>query len=156
MSETQTLNTESESVRTHLTLLQGIILRMAENSRSCKVWCITLVAATMVLVARTEEPNHVLIALIPTVLFLVLDAYYLAQERAFRSSHSLFVSKLHSGSLAEKCMYNMASTGMGPRLVFKCLGSVSIWLFYPLLVVTIGLAWWLIFSADSPLPQNGM
>lgn len=46
----------------------------------------TLVAATLVLVARIGEPMHALIALVPTDLFLVLDAYYLALERAFIKS----------------------------------------------------------------------
>ena len=61
---------------------------MAENSRSCKVWCVTLVAAVLVLVARTNDPQHALIALIPTLLFLVLDSYYLALERAFIKSQT--------------------------------------------------------------------
>ena len=47
------LNHESSAVQKHLEIMQGVINRMAENSRSCKVWCVTLVAATLVLVART-------------------------------------------------------------------------------------------------------
>ena len=78
MSAIPPLNEESSSVQTHLTIMQGVINRMAENSRSCKVWCVTLVAATLVLVARTGEPQHALIALVPTLLFLFLDSYYLA------------------------------------------------------------------------------
>ena len=49
---------ESASVQQHLTIMQGVIQRMAENSRSCKLWCVTLVAATLVLVARTGEPQE--------------------------------------------------------------------------------------------------
>ena len=48
---------------------------MAENSRSCKVWCVTLVSAILVLVARTWNAEHATIALTPTVLFLVLPFY---------------------------------------------------------------------------------
>ena len=83
MAENQPLNENSSAVQTHLTMMQGVITRMAENSRSCKVWCVTLVAAVLVLVARTGEPQHALIALVPTLLFLFLDSYYLALERAF-------------------------------------------------------------------------
>ena len=72
MAETPPLNAESSAVQSHLTIMQGVIQRMAENSRSCKVWCVTLVAATLVLVARTGEPQHTLIALVPTLLFLFL------------------------------------------------------------------------------------
>ena len=77
--------------------MQGVINRMAENSRACKVWCVTLVAATLVLVARIGEPQHALIALVPTLLFLFLDSYYLALERAFIRSQNAFVGKLHRG-----------------------------------------------------------
>ena len=71
MSENASFDAESVAVQKHLEIMQGVIQRMAENSRSCKVWCVTLVAATLVLVARTGEPRHALIALIPTLLFPV-------------------------------------------------------------------------------------
>ena len=58
MTEIRTLNEDPSSVQAHLTIMQSVIQRMAENSRSCKVWCVTLVAATLVLVARTGEPPH--------------------------------------------------------------------------------------------------
>ena len=58
----------SEAVRTHLTILQDVIRRMAGNSASCKNWCIVLVAAILVLVARTGAPAYALLALIPAVL----------------------------------------------------------------------------------------
>ena len=77
------LDEQSPGVRTHLELMQGVIERMATNSRSCKVWCVTLAAAVLVLVARTGEAQHALIALVPTALFLVLDSYYLASDEAF-------------------------------------------------------------------------
>ena len=53
MTEQSYLGHESAAVQKHLEIMQGVINRMAENSRSCKVWCVTLVAATLVLVART-------------------------------------------------------------------------------------------------------
>ena len=93
MTENRSLNEDPSSVQAHLTIMQGVIQRMAENSRSCKVWCVTLVAATLVLVARTGEPQHALIALVPTLLFLALDAYYLALERAFRNSYNTFLNQ---------------------------------------------------------------
>ena len=50
MVENQPMNENAPAVQTHLTIMQGVINRMAENSRSCKVWCVTLAAATLVLV----------------------------------------------------------------------------------------------------------
>ena len=149
------INAESSAVQAHLAILQGIIQRMAENSRSCKVWCITLVSAILVLVARTGEPRHALLALAPVMLFLLLDAYYLALERAFRKSYDAFVAKLHSGDLAETDLYAVKPVGMGIRLVLACLRSFSVWLFYAVLTVTIALAWLLVLSSDSILSRGG-
>ena len=152
MTAQSELNYESSAVQKHLEIMQGVITRMAENSRSCKVWCVTLVAATLVLVARTGEPQHALIALVPTLLFLFLDSYYLALERAFIGSQNVFVRKLHRGELEPADVYRVIPTGMGWRLVGRCLfGSVSIWPFYLLVTVTILLTWLLIIPADSPL-----
>ena len=151
MARDSSLNEDSPAVHAHLTIMQGIIQRMAENSRSCKVWCVTLVAATLVLVARTGEPQHALIALAPTLLFLFLDAYYLALERAFRNSYNAFAAKLHRGELAPTDLFKVAPTGMGLALVGRCMGSVSIWLFYPLAAVMALLAWGFIIPADAPL-----
>ena len=144
-------NGESSAVQAHLTMMQGVINRMAENSRSCKVWCVTLVAAVLVLVARTGEPQHALLALVPTLLFLSLDAYYLALERAFIRSQNTFVAKLHRGELEPGGIYRVVPTGMGVLLIGRCLGSVSIWLFYPLVVITVVLAWQVILTPCTPM-----
>ena len=152
MAEKQPLNENSSAVQAHLTIMQGVINRMAENSRSCKVWCVTLVAATLVLVARTGEPQHALIALVPTLLFLFLDSYYLALERAFIKSQNAFVAKLHRGELEPADLYRVVPTDMGWHMVARCLlGSVSIWPFYFLVAVTILLTWLLIIPSDTPL-----
>ena len=151
MREKRTLDEDSPAVQAHLTMMQGVLNRMAENSRSCKVWCVTLVAAVLVLVARTGEPQHALIALVPTLLFLLLDSYYLALERAFIRSQNAFVAKLHRGELEPGDVYRVVPTGMGLLLVGRCLGSVSIWLFYPLVVATVVLAWQLILPSSSPV-----
>ena len=152
MVEDQPLNENSSAVQAHLTIMQDVINRMAENSRSCKVWCVTLVAATLVLVARTGEPQHALIALVPTLLFLFLDSYYLALERAFIKSQNAFVEKLHGGGLESADLYRVVPSGMGLPLVMRCLlGSVSIWPFYLLVTVTILLTWLLIIPSDTPL-----
>ena len=44
--------------------------------------------------------------LLPTVVLLLLDSYYLALERAFRNSYNGFVSRLHGGRrwLHRTCM----------------------------------------------------
>ena len=142
MAESTNIGVESSAVQKHLEMMQGVIQRMAENSRSCKLWCVTLVAAVLVLVARTGEPRHALIALIPTLLFLFLDSYYLALEKAFRRSQNAFVAKLHEGKLQDNDIYKVVRKGMGTGLgVGSLLGSLSILPFYIPLAATILVVW---------------
>ena len=67
MAGSTSIGVDSSAVEQHLEIMQGVIQRMAENSRSCKVWCVTLVAASLVLVARTGEPRHALIEVDPEI-----------------------------------------------------------------------------------------
>lgn len=145
------LDADSPAVQTHLNIMQDVIRRMAENSRSCKVWCVTLVSATLVLVTRTESPQHALIALVPTLLFLVLDAYYLALERSFRTSYDTFVANLHGGGVDVTKVYEVKPTGMGWKAVVWCFRSFAVLPFYVLLTITIVLAWLLILPSDTVL-----
>ena len=136
------LDHNSAAVQKHLEMVQDVIARMAENSRSCKLWCVTLVAATLVFVARTGEPRHALIALVPTLLFLFLDSYYLALERAFNNSQDAFVAKMHGNELNRTDVFEIAPVGMGWRLIGRSLlSSTSILPFYPPVTATILLAW---------------
>ena len=69
---------------------------------------------------RSENPNHALIALVPALLFYILDSYYLALERSFIKSYDTFVASLHEGSLASSAVYAVKPTGMGWRAVVWC------------------------------------
>ena len=145
MTEQPHLDHESLAVQKHLEIMQGVITRMAENSRSCKVWCVTLVSAVLVLVARTGEPRHALIALAPAALFYVLDAYYLALERGFRKSYKSFVDKVHGGQVSTTDLYTVASAGsIALRTLWAMLMSFSVPPFYIVVVATVLLAWWFI------------
>ncbi len=101
---------DSPAVQAHLSITQAVIQRMASNSASCKAWCITLVSAILVIVADKGKPNYALIAGIPTILFLILDAYYLALERCFRDSYNSFIDKLHGGRVATSDLYAVTPT----------------------------------------------
>ncbi len=69
----------------HLEMIQAVISRMAGNSFLLKGWSVTLAAAVIALAANKESHALLtLIALLPVVMFWVLDGYYLHQERLFR------------------------------------------------------------------------
>ena len=131
----------STSVQTHLTILQGVIERMASNSKSLKAWCITIVAAILVVVAGKDKPDYVLITFIPIVMFCTLDAYYLALERGFRKAYEGFVRKLHDGTLTTSDMYVVKPIGKMWSLWTGAFLSPSVWPFYVLIGVMIALAW---------------
>lgn len=146
MTEQTRFDHESSAVQKHLEIMQGTITRMAENSRTCKVWCVTLVSAILVLVARTGEADHALIALAPTVLFYVLDAYYLSLERGFRRSYGSFVRKIHEGQVSISDLYAVVPTGSIMRgTLWAMFRSFSVPPFYAVVVGTVLLAWRLIF-----------
>ena len=140
MADQQPLNPESPAVRAHLTILQGIIQRMADNSRACKTWCITLVSAVLILVARQGASDLLLLAGVPLLLFLLLDTYYLALERRFRRSYEAFVAKVHAGTVGVSDLYAVRPSGSLVGEWAKCLLSVAIWPFYVLLIVLVLLA----------------
>lgn len=74
-----------ENKRKHLELIQGIISRMASNSFMLKGWAVTLVAGIFVLAGKDTDKLYFLVAYIPVIMFWGLDAYYLLQERLYRS-----------------------------------------------------------------------
>ena len=145
MTDNSTIGVESSAVHQHLEIMQGVIARMAENSRSCKVWCVTLAAATLVLVARTGNAEHALIALAPTALFYVLDAYYLMLARRFATSYSNFVDKVHAGQVTASDLFAVDPEGSVPQvMLWAMFRSFSVLPFYVAVTATILLAWQLI------------
>lgn len=128
----------SPAVQAHLSITQSIIQRMAANSASCKAWCITLVAAILVIVAGQNKPRFALIAGIPALLFLVLDAYYLALEREFRRTYNAFIQKLHDGDVGAADLYSVEPSRSIITPLLSAILSFSIWPFY----LTLGFLIW--------------
>ena len=115
---------------------------MGANSTSCKIQCVVLVAGIIVLVAQTKTPDYTLLALVPTGLFLYLDIYYLALERAFRSSYNDFVSKLHRNQVHLEDLFVIDPySHTFWKLLSSHLGSKSVWPFYVALILTIVFVW---------------
>lgn len=133
------LTEASPSVQIHLGIIQNVIARMAGNSSACKTWCITVVSAVLVLVADKSQPDFAYIALIPTLLFCVLDTYYLALEKGFRASYCDFVNKLHNGKLLASDLYSVEPAGEQVKHQWTAFKSLSVWLFY----VSLGLLIWI-------------
>jgi hypothetical protein len=124
----------SQAVQSHLTILQAVIQRMANNSASSKAWCITLVSAILVIVADKGKPQYAWIAVIPTLLFFVLDAYYLSLEKGFRNAYNSFINKLHSEALSAADLFVVVPQGGLFGLFVRSIFSFSVWPFYATLL----------------------
>lgn len=78
----------------HLEFIQGVITRMNSNSFSIKTWMVTILAAFIALFANTPNEWYLLAAIVPMVIFWLLDANYLKMERQYR--------KLYADAVADK------------------------------------------------------
>jgi hypothetical protein len=72
---------------------------MGQNSFTVRGWSVTLVSVVFALIAANDAPPlAALIALVPSVVFWGLDAYYLRQERLFRQLYAAAAADLTSGT----------------------------------------------------------
>ena len=78
---------QSESIRiAHLTMLQGVISRMGANSFTLKALSATFGSAAIAVMATVDKPSlyYGAAALVPIIIFWLMDAQYLRYERAYR------------------------------------------------------------------------
>lgn len=140
MKENKKTDINSQAVQSHLSIIQSVIQRMATNSSSCKAWCITVVSAILVIVADKGKSQYALLAIIPNILFFVLDAYYLSLEKMFRNSYNDFIEKLHDNDVTSKDLFAVVTKESLFKTFFKSILSFSIWPFYLTLLIMILLA----------------
>ena len=76
-----------------LRLVQNTIARLAGNSFKLKGWTVTVVVLAM---ALSDDIITQYVAFVPTLMFWLLDSYYLHQERLFRRLHASIVENSSS------------------------------------------------------------
>ena len=82
------LNQEGENMEhkiKHLEMIMTVIERMGNNSFLIKGWSITLVSAIFVVAIQSKEKTFALWTLFPALIFWLLDAFYVRQERLLRT-----------------------------------------------------------------------
>lgn len=80
-------NPESESIRiAHLTMLQGVMARMGSNSFALKALSATFGSAAIAVMATAQKPSalYAVSALVPILVFWLMDAQFLRYERSYR------------------------------------------------------------------------
>ena len=78
-----------ESKLKHLEFIQAVISRMANNSFILKGWTATIVIALFTLEHFDSNCKFLVIANYPILVFWLLDAYFLSQERSYRALYDV-------------------------------------------------------------------
>lgn len=129
MSETEHLK--------HLEMIQAVVTRMAQNAFIVKGWAVTLVAGILALAAADHDLNAALLAAGPAVLFALIDAHYLAQERRYRRHYD----DVRTGQPGVARLTMDATRHAGAETVAGALASWSVWpLYAALLAMSLGVA----------------
>jgi hypothetical protein len=73
----------------HLEFIQAIIARMAGNSFQMKGWNVALATAAVGFAAtKDSHPTAAVLAVVPSIAFWFLDAYYLGLEWLYRDLYN--------------------------------------------------------------------
>lgn len=132
LSQISPAQNTGENKRKHLEFIQLTITRMNVNSFLVKGWLVTLVAAIFVL--SEKEANMIFLWLTPfvSILFWVLDAFFVSTERRYRSLYD-YVRTLDESQI-DYSMDTRIYEG-GRNCFFLSLFSLTLLLFYPVIVI---------------------
>jgi hypothetical protein len=130
---------DNPAVTAHLNTLQGIITRLANNSVSCKTWCLTLVGAMVSLAGAAHAPAILGFVFVPIILFGILDTMYIAQEAAYRALYGSVVESVRNATYSLATAYETKAP-IGATDVLNAVGSWAIWPVYLGLIVAYVIA----------------
>ncbi len=127
-----------ENKHKHLEFIQTVITRMGGNSFFLKGWTVTLVAALFALSVEDMNDAYIVMAYFPTIIFWILDGYYLSQERRFRNLYD-HVRKLDDKEI-DFSMDITANMKKRKNNWFCSMFSSTVLIFYLSLVAVISLS----------------
>ncbi len=120
----------------HLEFIQNIINRMNSNSLTIKGWAVTIVSALFAISASTNESAFLLVSIIPTIFFWMLDTLYLQNERKFRSLYNEAIKENSSVRIFEISLKNEFIEKDNSNHLLNVFRSSSLLPFYVLLLIT--------------------
>lgn len=121
--------------------IQDIIKRMASNSLFIKGWALSLSAILVAFIPKmnTEQPKLSIIIItlliVIIVVFSLLDAYYLKQERLFRNEYNRKVNLINDDEIKESL--KIISLNMAETCYCSVYFSVSIIPYYLILILSL-------------------
>ncbi|MFC7500919.1 HIT family protein [Nocardioides sp. GCM10030258] len=130
--------------RQHLSFIQAIVTRMSQASSSSKTWLLPIITLTYGYAVTKEQFWVAVLGLLAVLVFGLLDANYLKQERAFRKLYD----KVASGG-------DIPTFSLNPSLAGPAGSRVNYWpdwedirswavapVYAPLMLVGIAIAVW--------------
>lgn len=130
---------EQSEVQGFISQLDSIINRMANNSANAKNWLMTLIAAAIAIQWSQSQLENVLWLLVPTILFMLTDMYYLGMERHFKNIQKDFIDSVRAGNDINDTVYSIPKTTKCEQVcnTFSTIDSLSIWPFYLIVIACI-------------------
>jgi hypothetical protein len=130
----------------HLNMIQGIISRMSAFSASAKNFCITIIAAvvTISLDKGISVSGWAPVSVI--LIFLLVDAYYLALEKRYRALYEQVARR----PLSDATQLGLTAENPGLSTYFTAARSPSVGGFYTLLLIGVA---FLLFIGDRVEPK---
>jgi hypothetical protein len=144
MNTKENRDASDEAVLKTIDIQQALILRMSSNSSTVKNWCVTVVAAVAVAAIEKGNTNFFWVSVSATVIFSVLDCYYLALERTFRRAHMEFAEHVCNSTNSDDMLFSVGKGEITFGDTFAALCSRSIWPFYILVVLASFTGFWLL------------
>ncbi len=126
-----------ENKRKHLEFIQNIISRMAGNLFFLRGWTITLIAALLALFAKGNNSIYIVYFLIViTLVFWVLDGYFLSQERLYRDLYN-HVRKLKEEEIDFSMDTSEYKKLKKNTLIYSMFSSTLLVFYIPLIVAAV-------------------
>lgn len=132
-------------VQGYISQLDSIINRMGSNSSNAKNWLMTIIAAAIAIQWSGDQLKQVIWLLLPTLLFMLTDMYYLGMERRFKDIQKEFINAVREKTDISNLVYNIPQTSKCEQVcnTLKALDSLSIWPFYSIVIMAIAFIWYL-------------
>jgi len=118
-----------ENKHKHMDYIQSAITRMASNSFYIKGWNIAVIAAIVALSIKESDWRIYVCALFLTIMFWLLDAYYLKQEKLFRELYKK-VSEVNEDAAIDFSMDTSPYKSNVPKIPCIMLCNMSVTPFY--------------------------
>ncbi|NOX91412.1 MAG: hypothetical protein GXP18_02850 [Gammaproteobacteria bacterium] len=128
----------------YLKMIQAVISRMSHYGFLLKGWGVTLLAAILALATNsTKAELLLLVALLPVIVFWLLDAFFLNTEHKYRALYEQ-AAKI---SAEENVNFSLASKGEhtnGVKSVLRLAMSQTLIAFWGALLCVLLVAYWVV------------